>query len=260
MPEEYNAGTGFAWSRPMRRRLLFGLWGLAGLCSTAGCSFLFVHGPPPDHERLPFFDCSSSNVLPVLDALYAGWRRPRLWRPERAAATFSTTSSSTTGRLGAGRRGCPRRRVRCLRVQQDVGVPEGAGGDAQTGGHAARAGGPTFGPSPTPTSRRPGRLPSTRGRDGPSGRCAAIRRLRRAGSAPGRAGASSVTCVMLSRRAIEGLTFVSDIGHWTPQSCTTRAANGTFARGPGFDEKWSFDCTREHDGRIAVPTQEETPP
>ncbi len=37
-----------------------------------GCSFLFVHGPPPDHERLAYFDCSSSNVLPVLDALYAG--------------------------------------------------------------------------------------------------------------------------------------------------------------------------------------------
>ncbi|MFL5307817.1 MAG: hypothetical protein ACJ8F1_21540 [Polyangia bacterium] len=56
----------------MRRRLLFGLWGLVGLCSTTSCSFLFVHGPPPDHQRLPYFDCSTSNVLPVLDALYGG--------------------------------------------------------------------------------------------------------------------------------------------------------------------------------------------
>lgn len=42
------------------------------LGSLAGCSFAFVHGPPPSPERLPSFDCTSSNVLPVLDAVFAG--------------------------------------------------------------------------------------------------------------------------------------------------------------------------------------------
>ncbi len=45
---------------------------LIALTALGGCSFAFVHGPPPDHERLASFDCSSSNALPVLDALYAG--------------------------------------------------------------------------------------------------------------------------------------------------------------------------------------------
>ncbi len=45
---------------------------LLALTSLAGCSFAFVHGPPPNHEKLSYFDCSSSNILPVLDALYAG--------------------------------------------------------------------------------------------------------------------------------------------------------------------------------------------
>src|SRR5450432_1771090 len=38
----------------------------------AGCSLAFVNGPPPNHERLPFFDCTSSNVLPTVDLLFAG--------------------------------------------------------------------------------------------------------------------------------------------------------------------------------------------
>ncbi|HXU62523.1 MAG TPA: hypothetical protein VN962_12520 [Polyangia bacterium] len=38
----------------------------------SGCSFAFVHGPPPNHERLPSVDCTTSNVLPVLDAVFAG--------------------------------------------------------------------------------------------------------------------------------------------------------------------------------------------
>lgn len=45
---------------------------LVALTWLSGCSFLFVHGPPANHERLPYFDCSSSNVLPVLDAVMAG--------------------------------------------------------------------------------------------------------------------------------------------------------------------------------------------
>jgi hypothetical protein len=78
----------------MPRRLLFALWGLTGLCSMTGCSFLFVHGPPPDHQRLPFFDCSSSNVLPVLDALYAGAVAIDAVAAGADRGVLSTTSSS----------------------------------------------------------------------------------------------------------------------------------------------------------------------
>ena len=45
---------------------------LVALTPLAGCSFAFVHGPPANHERLPYFDCTTSNVLPVLDTVFAG--------------------------------------------------------------------------------------------------------------------------------------------------------------------------------------------
>jgi hypothetical protein len=38
----------------------------------AGCSLAFVNGPPPNHEKLAYFDCSSSRALPTLDLLVAG--------------------------------------------------------------------------------------------------------------------------------------------------------------------------------------------
>jgi hypothetical protein len=41
-------------------------------CGGAGCSLAFVNGPPPNHRQLPFFDCTSSNVLPTVDLLFAG--------------------------------------------------------------------------------------------------------------------------------------------------------------------------------------------
>jgi len=80
----------------MRRSLLIALWGLAGLCSMTSCSFLFVHGPPPDHERLPFFDCSSSNVLPVLDAIYAGAAAAEAVAAGAGSRAVSPTSSART--------------------------------------------------------------------------------------------------------------------------------------------------------------------
>jgi hypothetical protein len=39
---------------------------------SAGCSFLFVNGPPTGHEQLPYFSCTQSNTMPVLDAIWAG--------------------------------------------------------------------------------------------------------------------------------------------------------------------------------------------
>jgi hypothetical protein len=38
----------------------------------AGCSFAFVDGPPTTHKQLPYFDCTSSKVLPTVDAVIGG--------------------------------------------------------------------------------------------------------------------------------------------------------------------------------------------
>jgi hypothetical protein len=35
--------------------------------SSISCSLLFVDGPPAQHRSLPFFDCTSSRVAPVVD-------------------------------------------------------------------------------------------------------------------------------------------------------------------------------------------------
>jgi len=34
-----------------------------------GCSYLFVSGPPPDHKRLNYFDCTESTAAPVIDTV-----------------------------------------------------------------------------------------------------------------------------------------------------------------------------------------------
>jgi len=39
------------------------------VCALSGCSFAFVHGPPPNHRQMPFFDCTTSNILPAMDGL-----------------------------------------------------------------------------------------------------------------------------------------------------------------------------------------------
>lgn len=38
----------------------------------AGCSFLFVHGPPANHAELASLECSDSNAWPVVDVIWAG--------------------------------------------------------------------------------------------------------------------------------------------------------------------------------------------
>jgi hypothetical protein len=40
--------------------------------STGGCSFIFSEGPPVQHQRLPYFDCSTSYAPPVLDTIWGG--------------------------------------------------------------------------------------------------------------------------------------------------------------------------------------------
>jgi hypothetical protein len=35
------------------------------------CSFVFVSGPPVNHQQLPMFDCTSSKLVPVLDTVFS---------------------------------------------------------------------------------------------------------------------------------------------------------------------------------------------
>ena len=41
------------------------------LTSTA-CGWIFVYGPPPNHERLNFFTCSQGRVAPSIDLVWTG--------------------------------------------------------------------------------------------------------------------------------------------------------------------------------------------
>jgi len=49
-----------------------GVWAALLAVLPAGCSFAFVDGPPTTHKQLPYFECTSSNVLPTVDAVTAG--------------------------------------------------------------------------------------------------------------------------------------------------------------------------------------------
>ncbi len=49
----------------------FGLVTVTCLCLMAGgCSFLFVTGAPAGHDRLEYFDCTTSYGWPTFDAIY----------------------------------------------------------------------------------------------------------------------------------------------------------------------------------------------
>ena len=45
---------------------------MCGLLIMPGCSFIFSEGPPANHHRLPYFDCSTSYAPPVIDTVWAG--------------------------------------------------------------------------------------------------------------------------------------------------------------------------------------------
>jgi hypothetical protein len=36
-----------------------------------GCSWVFVEAPPPQHERMNYFDCTSGRGAPILDTIFA---------------------------------------------------------------------------------------------------------------------------------------------------------------------------------------------
>jgi hypothetical protein len=46
--------------------------------TNAGCSFVFLTPPPPTEERGAIVRCTSSDALPVVDLLIAGWQLVRV--------------------------------------------------------------------------------------------------------------------------------------------------------------------------------------
>lgn len=39
---------------------------------------MFVSGPPPNHAQLPYFECTSSRTVPILDAVWTGLQTANL--------------------------------------------------------------------------------------------------------------------------------------------------------------------------------------
>jgi hypothetical protein len=90
---------------PCRR--LLGPLAIAAL-STAfgGCSFAFVNGPPANHRTSPFFTCTSSNGVPMLDTVAATLvLLDAVTFATESGSDGNTTTGSRTGNaivLGAG--------------------------------------------------------------------------------------------------------------------------------------------------------------
>lgn len=42
------------------------------LPAVSGCGYLFVNGPPAEHQQMNYFSCTESNTGPILDAVWAG--------------------------------------------------------------------------------------------------------------------------------------------------------------------------------------------
>ncbi len=57
--------------RTFARPIIVVVCGLALVSVNAGCSFIFVEGVPSDHEKLAYFDCTSTYGLSVADGLIA---------------------------------------------------------------------------------------------------------------------------------------------------------------------------------------------
>jgi hypothetical protein len=77
---------------PGASALLRALAALSLIGGAGGCSFLFSQGPPPGHESLPYFDCTSTRLFPVLDLALAG---------VFSSATISAATDSSEGSANA---------------------------------------------------------------------------------------------------------------------------------------------------------------
>jgi hypothetical protein len=85
-------------------RLCVRVVALAASLSLGGCSFIFSEGPPAQHRRLPYFDCSSSYAPPVLDTIWGALNGLAavsvLGRSEEAWKRDQTTSRSSVIAVG----------------------------------------------------------------------------------------------------------------------------------------------------------------
>jgi hypothetical protein len=56
---------------PQRRvsKLLAMLLAISCPLASSGCSLIFAHGPPKNHEAMEYFDCTQSNTAPILDVI-----------------------------------------------------------------------------------------------------------------------------------------------------------------------------------------------
>lgn len=56
----------------MRRAVTVVLTVLVVPLSVGGCGFIFVNGPPENHQEMNYFNCTESEVGPILDGVWAG--------------------------------------------------------------------------------------------------------------------------------------------------------------------------------------------
>ena len=100
------APQSFVTSPSMPRRRVLAPLAIAVLSTTfGGCSFAFVNGPPPNHRTSPFFACTSSNGVPMLDTIAASIGLLDAASFATGSASNSNTTGSRTGDaivLGAG--------------------------------------------------------------------------------------------------------------------------------------------------------------
>ncbi len=66
------------------------------LTLSAGCSFVFVDGPPANHKKMPFFTCTPSNTLPVVDLVIGGVLAASTVGQLDSGSSSSTGSSTNT--------------------------------------------------------------------------------------------------------------------------------------------------------------------
>ncbi len=82
-----------SWPSVEHRDVRYTLVLLAAACAQAGCSFIFVEGPPDRHEQMPYFACSTSKAPPVLDTVAGGLYA--------ASAAIPSNKTTETARIGA---------------------------------------------------------------------------------------------------------------------------------------------------------------
>jgi hypothetical protein len=77
---------------------------MAALCAgSAGCSFIFVRGPPSQPRQTRVVDCTTSRVAPVLDTIFGGLEAVRTGVALAASdANYQNTSINRSADIGLG--------------------------------------------------------------------------------------------------------------------------------------------------------------